>query len=56
MMIVIATLATYLELDGILDMALLPYFLAFASYCVADIIAVVIANGRNLFGHTHRRT
>ncbi len=55
MMMIIAILATYLEVSGTLDLALLPYFLAFASYCEADIVAVVIASDRNLFAHKHPR-
>jgi hypothetical protein len=56
LMIVIAAAATYLEWAGSLDMALLPYFLAFSVFCVAHIIAMVIENGRNFLGRKHKRT
>ena len=56
LMIIIAALATSLEWVGILDIALLPYFLAFAAYCVADIVAEVIGNGPDLLRGTHTRT
>jgi hypothetical protein len=52
LMISVAVIATYLELDGVLDPALLPYFLAFSAYCTADIIAVIVASDRNLFTRT----
>lgn len=51
-MIGIAVIATYLELDGVMDLALLPYVLAFSTYCAAHIIAAIVANGRNLFTRT----
>jgi hypothetical protein len=54
-MIVIALAATYLEWTGTLDIALLPYFMAFAAFCVANIVATLLEMGRGSLKPHHIR-